>query len=164
MNSIIFIIVIVALFIVPFFVFGGGAKGKIKKALTASLIELAKKNSCTISQTEFWNHNIMGLSKDGNKLLFATSSENLKKETVVDLNTVKLSRVNITSRSGEGKASNLRVIEKITLVLEPNNGNSPTIELRIYDSEVDGIVLGNELQIAEKWAVMTNEQIAASNR
>jgi hypothetical protein len=77
---------------------------------------------------------------------------------------VKLSRVNITSRSGEGKASNLRVIEKITLVLEPNNGNSPTIELHIYDSEVDGIVLGNELQIAEKWAVMINEQIAASNR
>lgn len=164
MNSLIFILVAVALFIVPFFVFGGGSKGKTKKTLVKALDELAEKNNSTIGQTEYWNSSIMGLCNDGKKLFFITTDENIKKETVVDLNSFRSSRVNIVSRTVEGKGNVQRVVEKISLILNPNIVDSRTVELVIYDTKVDGMVLGNELQIVEKWNVLINDQIAAHQR
>ncbi|NLX72432.1 MAG: hypothetical protein GXY94_03900 [Bacteroidales bacterium] len=148
-----------AIVIILIVTLGGSKKKKEKKELLKTLNELVQKENSVITKKEYCNKAFIAISKESNKLFFVKKAGAADSQIVVDLKEIKRSKVSVVSKTFERKSDSQKIIEKIMLQLEANKSNTPPIELCIYDSEIDGLILADELQMAEEWDTVINEQI-----
>jgi hypothetical protein len=156
-GMLIMAVVLTALLITPFIFFRDGKRKSRTKNLLGNLTDLAKAENCNVSKHEVWNDAAIGINNETHKLFYVQGKGSDLTRTVVHLDDVKRSRVSVVSRTVERKSDSQKIIEKISLVLEHKSSVHPDTLLSIYDSEVDGMILSGELQLAEKWNAVINE-------
>ena len=156
-GMLIMAVVLTALLMTPFFFFRDGKRHSRTKNLLNNLTDLAKAENCNVSKHEIWNDAAIGINNETHKLFYVQGQGADVTRTVVHLEDVKRSRVSVVSRTVERKSDSQKIIEKISLVLEHKSSVHPDVLLSFYDSDVDGLSLSGELQLAEKWNGIINE-------
>ncbi len=152
-------VVLTALLITPFIFFRDGKRKSRTKNLLSNLTDLAKVENCNVSKHEVWNDAAIGINNETHKLFYVQGQGSAVIHAVVHLEDVKRSTVSVVSRTVERKSDSQKIIEKIDLILEHKSSVHPDVLLSFYDSEVDGMGLSGELQLAEKWNAIIKEAI-----
>jgi len=157
-GSVILIIIVLAV------VFLDSKKKKEKKKFLQTLSDLAERSNCKISEHDQWNNTLIGIDKDAHKLFFIRETAGNAISNVIDLSGIQKCRVINSSRMVTNKDSSHNVIDKLELVLaSPDTKNADTV-LEFYNTNRDNLFLNGELQLAEKWSTMVNENIPDLNQ
>ena len=149
----------VAAFVVPLVLLTRGRKVKEKKFLQA-LTDMAGKSGNSISEHEYFNNTVIGIDKKSHFVFFIRKTNPGEASQEVDLKDVFRCRVLNTSNTVSQKTSTYTVIEKIQLVFAFKDKTRPETYLEFYNNDHDNLTVSGELQIAEKWARIINENIA----
>jgi hypothetical protein len=157
MSTIIIGILVVALFILPFFLMGISGN-KDKKQLREALCKIAEENKSNLSLTEYWTDSAMGLDENTNHLFFVHTFNG--KETLKHLNLkeYKFCKVNNFSRNIKDSNGDHRAIDKLEIELTPLEKGKRIELLEIFNS--DGSKFHTyELAVAEKWTTIINKRV-----
>jgi hypothetical protein len=150
-------LVTVAAFVVPLILVSRGRKVKEKKYLQI-LSEMAGKNGCAITEHEYFNNTCIGIDRKSNFVFFSRKSEAGELSQAIDLKDVFRSRVMKLSNTVSKEDSAYKVVEKIQLAFSYKDKTRPETFLEFYSNDHDSLTIW-ELQIAEKWARIINENI-----
>lgn len=161
LNSITVITVLVLIFfcVLPIIIMNRKRKNKGKKSLY-TLQNLASQNQCKISEYELLNDIAVGIDKEAHQLFFIRVTADNPFQQVIDLKEFKKCRSAETGRT----VNSVHVVEKLELVFSPLAPNQKEVSLCIYNADLDNLTLSGELQLAEKWVKLTNENLTAVNR
>jgi hypothetical protein len=152
-------IVTIAAFVVPILLVSRAKKLRDKRFLQL-LIEMARKTNNTISEYENFNNTAIGIDKNAFRLFFTRKTNAGDGAQLIDLKEVLRCRVVNTSNSVSRKENSYTVIEKIQLAFTYRDKNKPDTTMEFYNNDHDSLTISGELQIAEKWARIINENIA----
>lgn len=132
-----------------------------KRKLLQKFVLEAKKHKLTVEQKEFWNLSILGIDPVQKKLLFVQKRNDLFSVELVDLLTVKESKlipVLIRSRKYRQKGSLLSRIDlQLTFVT-----NQSSKLLNLYDSRLN-IYKELEFSHAEKWNCLIQKYLPVNH-
>ena len=129
-----------------------------KRKIIRLLNELAQKNNAAIHQYDQWNDSAIGLDKTKKQIFRIRSDKRDLQTQVVDLSQVNKWRV-INDNSGAAyKEGYFRVTEGIEIELAGANHAGKNIVF--YHVASDGPLLADELQLAEKWYRLIDEQLS----
>lgn len=148
----------------PFVLLKDKGKKAREKRLGDALIQLAKSNGLSITASESWNSTTIGIDKDKKIVLFVKNPDNDIIETVVSLSGIKRCKVSIKHHSSEFHNSTVKVIDTISLSLESYQKGLPDVILEFYNDTSDNLTLSGELQLAQKWSEIINNEINSNVR
>ncbi len=152
-------VIIIAICILPFILFGSGSR-KRKKQLTQMLQSLAQKRQGHIAQHDFWANSAIALDDKAHYLYFIRKAGNEEIVEEVDLSGYQKCRAINLSRTVDKKNGNYKVIEKLQLQLSPSDKTHAEKVLEFYDFETD-LQINWDAQLLEKWAKLINDKIGA---
>jgi len=150
------ILIIIALAVV---ILNNNKKNK-KKQFIQKLFDLAEKSNCKISDHDLWNNTLIGIDKDAHKLFFIRENANNSISNEIDLTGIQKCRVINSSRVVTNNETNHTVIDKLELALTSPDAKIADTMLEFYNTNRDNLFLNGELQLADKWASIVNENIA----
>ncbi len=136
------------------------SRKKKKQQFVQTLFDLAEKNNSKISEHDRWNNTLIGIDKVAHKLFFIRKTAGNGISEAIDLSEIQKSRVANSNRIVTTKESSHNVTDKITLVLILRDPKESDIELEFYNTNRDNLFLNGELQLAEKWSEIVNNNIA----
>jgi len=134
---------------------------KKKKKKLEILKGLAKEHNCKVGQFDLTNKILVASDKSLQNIFHIKWIDDKTSIQVVDLNGVKSCEVNNFSKKSSNKKSSSGAIEKIELILKHQDAKKNEIALEFYNIERDGINLGDELLLAEKWCNIINSEIVS---
>lgn len=135
-------------------------KKKKKNQFKQTLLDLAEKNNCNISESDLWNNTLIGIDKEAHQLFFIRESAAKKDNKEISLLEIQKCRVINSSRMVTNGGSTHNVIDKLELVLNSRDPKQTDVTLEFYNTNRDNLFLNGELPLAEKWAGIVNENIA----
>lgn len=135
-----------------------------KKQILQTLFSLAEKSNSKISEHDIWNNSLIGIDKDSHKLFFIREMAGNGISEAIDLSEIQKGRVVHSNRIVTTKESSHTVTDKIALVLTLSDPKKPDLELEFYNTNRDNLFLNGELQLAEKWAEIVNNNISGITR
>ncbi|WP_372948605.1 hypothetical protein [Mariniphaga sp.] len=158
LGTIIITLVFIAIVTVPFILTGYSRKRK-KKNLFHRLTQMAGNEGCTITHHEFCADFVIGLDGMANRLFFYKKVETLEIAKSLHLREFKSCKVINSNRTVENKKEKYYVVDKLDLIFYPTEKGAPEISIELYNDEYDSLTLTGELQLAEKWEKLLNEQL-----
>ncbi len=145
-------VIVVAICTVPLVGMYIKKKNKEHKMLDV-LKDLATKQDCNITEHEFCRNFAIAIDQSKHFLFFDKHSEQAEDALFINLEEIKSSKVVKTMREG----SKVSVIQKVELVLTPST-NAADIKLELYNDN-SNMQINEELQMAEKWSEIINNQL-----
>jgi hypothetical protein len=162
MSTILIGTFVVALFILPFFLFGM-SKNKEKKHLKDALSKIAEENKCNISISDYWADSAIGLDESSNHLFFVHAYNGKEMVQHLFLHNYRGCTVKNYSRNIKDNVGDHRAIDKLELELTPVERGKPTERLEFFNS--DGNKLhSDELIVTEKWSSIINKHVKIVNK
>jgi len=147
----------VAIMVMPIFLIQFFNKRKEKNKLNG-LKNKAQTLGVDITRQESWNEQFIGLDTVNCKLVIFNNIEDISSSKIHDLTSFKNCSLNIERRGGKSKKEHSSVIERINLILQPTNLNTPECKINFYDSAIN-MSIHNEMEVAEKWEKLICEVI-----
>lgn len=149
---------LVAMFVLPFFLVGIG-KNNNQKQFKTILANLAEEHSCKITQSEFWTDSAIGLDEATNDLFYVHSYSGKPMGQHINLSRYKGCKVNNYSRHVKDNLGNHTAIDRLELELTPLEKGKSHLILEFFSA--DGSKLfSNEFEVVEKWSKLINEKIS----
>ena len=155
----IFGLVILIIIVLAVVIVNSNKKNK-KKQFMQTLSDLAEKSNCKISEHDLWNNTLIGIDTAAHKLFFIRKTADIAISNEIDLLGIQKCRVINSSRVISNNETNHTVIDKLELALTSPDAKIADTMLEFYNTNRDNLFLNGELQLAEKWAVIVNENIA----
>lgn len=146
-------IAVVSLVFVPYLLFIIIGQKEARK-LSSKFKEEVKKNNLQINERENWNQNILGLDVSKQKLLFVQKRNEEFCIELIDLNSVKLSRLAVESKEIVVNEKKENLLQTITLEFLGYNLQEKQ-EVCLYDFELN-FSQDFEMRRAEKWNKLIN--------
>lgn len=137
---------------------------KKKKKKVELLKNLAKENNCKIGQFDLTSKILIAIDKSSQKIFHFRWIEDRTSNQVVDVNDLKSCEVNNFTKKSSNKKSYSATIERIELIVKHQDVKKSDIALEFYNIEHDGINLGDELMLAEKWCNIINRKIESLSK
>jgi len=137
---------------------------KKKKKKLEILKGLAKDHNCKVGQFDLTNKILIATDKSLQKIFHIKWLDEKASIQVVDMNGVKSCEVNNLSKKSSNKKYNSGAIEKIELIVKHQDVKKNDIALEFYNIEYDGINLGDELLLAEKWCNIINRKVESLSK
>lgn len=150
---------LIVLCITPFVWLAMKRKNK-KQGLLLKIIALADKGQHKITVNDYWDTTAIGLDKQAGVLFFYRKKNEQEHTDTIQLSDIQSCRKVETGHTVGSKGSSVRVLDKLELELVPQSKQKEIHLLEFYDSEVSSI-LGDELQMIEKWVDLVNQQISS---
>lgn len=137
-------------------------KGKKEKKIKFldPLDDLAKSVDCQITHHDIWSESVIGI--DERKGFVFVVQRTLENDVKVAINLAEIFRCRVAeiSRTSGPKEGNVKVFDRIDLVFINKEKSKADIVVPFYNSNTDRLTLAGELQLAEKWCVLINKQLA----
>lgn len=149
--------IFIAIFMLPFIFMLQGRKKK-EKQLLQSILAVANKHSCKISQHELCEEFAIGLDETANQLFFLKKTEDKEIAQFVNLSEIKSCKVIKSERSVNSKDANYKLINNLDLQFSFLNQKNPDVLFSFYNAEED-MELNGEIQTIEKWAKIVNDRL-----
>lgn len=150
--------IFIAIFMLPFILMLYGRKKK-EKHLLQSILNIANKHNCKISQQEISEEFAIGLDETLNHLFIFRKTANKEIGQHINLAEIKFCKViKTTGNISENKENNIKSIDKLDLHFAFLDRKNPDISFTFYDSE-ENFGLNGEIQIIEKWAKIVNDRL-----
>ena len=153
-------VIIVLLCIIPFVVMSQNSKRKKQQKLQ-NLFDFAAKNEGNITQHDLWHKSSIGLDETNKTIFFIRILQDKAITQVVKLGDMQKCQLINTGRTLNEQESPIKVIDKLELAFTPRDKQQATIVLEFFKVDSDSLTLTGELQLAEKWANLTNVHINA---
>jgi hypothetical protein len=153
--TIIMSLVMLGLVILPF-AFTGRKYRKQKKQLVKALKGMAEKNQAKLSNYEICCNIGIGMDAESRFLFFARMIEDgiaVQSAALGEMTRCKMNSPGRITEEGE------KVTELIQLVFHPVSTSQPSVEMVVYNIDVDSLTLKGELQVAMKWEQIANNAI-----
>jgi len=131
-----------------------------EKRFIQTLLDLADKRQCKISEYDHWNNTLIGIDKDLHKLFFIRKTEEKAIIHEIDLLEIQKCKVVNTSRIVTLKESTQNVLDKLELSFTYRDQKKHETYLEFYNTNRDNLFLNGELSLIEKWSETVNENIA----
>ena len=151
--------VVVALCILPFFIFKSGA-AKRRKELLEQLARLAQQQNGRISRTDAMGQFAIGLDEQANVVYFIQGEPGREVTQAIQLHDIRSCKPMNISRSVDNAQGNFKVVEKLELALSPKNKHHAEQSLEFYHAD-SNTQLSGEYQLLEKWANIINSRLSA---
>ena len=151
-SIIIMSIVIVGLIAIPVLLLEN-TKKKGKKLLK-SIQDLAKKNNNKITEFDKWNSYAIGIDSNSRKLYYASNLQKDEQSTVIDLALVQNCKISNIRKTKSSKTEEERLVLEFSFI----DKNKSNVTIEFYNSEVDGLTMQGEYQLAEKWMRIINQK------
>lgn len=142
-------IVIILAIIAPIFLYNKNSKKK-KKQFINDFFALGEANGIKISEYDVWNHYAIGFDSDSKKILYLNNSANTEKALIVNLQLVKASEIQNTSRSVGTNSGSQSVLEQLNLKISLSGKDTALIFLEFFSINNNSILV-DELKLIEKW-------------
>lgn len=155
-NSLIIGLILLAMSVLPIYFFNLSRKRKQQKVLQ-SLNNIAGVHNCRISAYDICGDLVIGWDETNKFVFYLRKANEITSELYVDLATVKGCKVINTARTIKHKDGNQKVTEKVELSFTPLNAGNE-VKWEFYNEEVN-TQLNTELQLAEKWSKLINNQL-----
>ncbi|MFD1551024.1 hypothetical protein DNU06_04515 [Putridiphycobacter roseus] len=149
--------IFVVICIIPFILMSRNSKKKAKKMLQ-NLNEIAAAKNGVIHAHEFSGDTGIGIDKKRSEVYFYKSFDDKVFTNTVDLSNVKKCNVIKTNRVINGEYKNQILIDRVDLEFQLNKPANSKLNLEFFNAE-HTMVLNGELQLAEGWAGLINQQI-----
>jgi hypothetical protein len=142
--------------------------GKTKTSKKGNLFkQLVKQESLTLTSTEQWNNNFIGVDETNKIVIFIKLLESENQINKVNLNDLVSSRINKVTRDFKKDKKMESELQSIDLELGFRS-KKPNLNLRFYDIE-DNFSEDFEMKRAEKWqqlilknSIQTNQKSTAA--
>lgn len=157
LESAIYGAIVIAIIIILLLILSQSSK-KRKKEKLQSLINLANKHNCKISQHEICGNYVIGIDEIKNTIFFYKQINNKVVEQFIDLAAIKKCKVINISRTISNKDSNINIVDKLELSFIPIVKNKTEIILEFFNTDYSPQLCG-ELQSIEKWAKTINDRL-----
>jgi hypothetical protein len=149
--------VLIAIFILPFIIFGYIGK-KRKNKMLLSLRNFADQHLCKISKYDIARNFVIGTDEINNILFFYKKNNEKTDKQFVDLQNTQKCMILNNNRPMKYSEGNFGAIEKIDLHFFPVDKSIDDVNIEFFNSEYD-LRLTNELQLAEKWLNIANQML-----
>lgn len=147
-------IIIIAVCIVSLVLMSRSNKSK-QNNLKKSLVNIALHNHCELTHSEACGNVAIGMDAVKRKLFFVRKKREESFSRMLDLDGLEKVYVVNHSRTA-GEKGELKVIDKLELILTFREKNKPDDKLEFYNVEDDNLRLMGELQMIEKWHDILN--------
>lgn len=158
-SNILISAIFLALFILPF-ALSRINRAKREKALLGALRQWAQQQSGQITQHELCGDSAIGLDETKNVAFFYQSGNPQEVMQSVDLSKMESCKVEKQTRTIKHGADTAVVMERIALRFVPRSGNTSAAAFVLFDEKVN-TQIGEELQLADKWAALLNARMNA---
>ncbi|MFO7674058.1 MAG: hypothetical protein R6V74_10165 [Lutibacter sp.] len=149
--------IFIAVFMLPFIFMLNGRK-KNEKHLLQSILTIADKHNCKISQKEISEEFAIGLDETLNHLFFFKKTKDKEIVQHIDLKEIKSCKVIKTDHTSGNKEDSYKSIDKLDLHFSFLDRKNPDISLVFYDSE-ENFGMDGEIQMIEKWREIINNRL-----
>ena len=156
--------VIVLLLILAVLLSASKKRQKMNTEYWAPLARLAEENGCSITSRDIWNASVIGIDEQQKFVFFIQKNADGDKKVVLNLAVVFRCKVSELSRTTGPKEGNLKVFDRIELVITHKDKAKADRSIEIYNASTDRLTLAGELQIAEKWCGIINNNSAKLNK
>lgn len=136
---------------------------KREKQLLQQLRKLAELGNFTISQYDIWKDSAIGIDKITNTLFVIRELNNQPESYTINLAEIQKCRVINTNKAISNKEVRYKAIGKVELLFSNRNKNKPETRVEFYNLENDSTTLSGELQLAEKWCKISNDNCKDSS-
>ncbi|HAN19699.1 MAG: hypothetical protein A2X13_14335 [Bacteroidetes bacterium GWC2_33_15] len=150
-SIIIMSIVIVGLIAIPVLLLEN-TKKKGKRLLT-TIQDRARKNNNKITEYDKWNSYVIGIDMNSRKLYYASNIKNDEQNLEIDLALVQNCKISNIRKSKNSKTEE----ERLVLEFSFTDKKYPNATIEFYNSEIDGLTMQGEYQLAEKWLHIINK-------
>lgn len=148
-----------AVFLLPILYIQRKQKSQANKGQQA-FVAAAQLHGLQLSTSDFWGNQYgIGLDKVQGKLFYRNASELDPQEVVIDLGQVRRCSFDNVHREQNGN----RIIDMIVLRIGLHGPKAPELYLPFYNRE-GNLMLSGELQLAEKWCHLIQQQLADQPR
>lgn len=158
-GTITFIIVMVLCIAIPIVIYDA-KKNKKKNQSHRRLLDLAEKNSSTITEYDRWNNSEIGVDKESGILFFISTIEGKDVDNVINLAEIQKCKYVNSSRTINNKESYQVVVDKLALVFEYRDKSNHETTVEFYNSNYDSVVLNGEIQMTQKWNEIINNFVS----
>lgn len=149
--------ILVAICVLPFLLLGRSRR-KREKRMMQSLMKIAEKENCIISEQDSCREFIIGIDRTNHFLFFNKFSNGKETSRFANLEEIQSCKLVNKSRAIDKKESNVLVIDKLELSFRPLDKNSEEFSWEFYSSD-ENSHLDDELQLLEKWVKIINNHI-----
>jgi hypothetical protein len=143
-------IIVVSLAIIMPIVYNRIQSNKKKQSSEAAFRAIAHANGLNISESERWNHYIIGIDKGSSRLIYMNKEYNNNEPLIIDLSVVKAIVIRDVSRGVDTQSGRVTVLDKLNLTLVQKGKDTLPISLEFYNSEMDATP-HHEMEIITKW-------------
>jgi hypothetical protein len=157
MSSILIGALVVALFILPFYL-AGKSSNNDKKHLKRALNKIAEEHKCKLSQADYLSDTAIGLDENTNHLFFIHSFNGNETVQHLLLKEYKNCTVKNFSRNIKFRETDYRAIDKLELEFTPKDKGKAVVLFEFFNSEGSKLHT-DELALAEKWTVIANKRV-----
>jgi hypothetical protein len=148
---------LVLLCIAPFVLYGMN-KRKKKQQLLSKIITMATNEQHRITLHDKWDNTAIGIDQQSATLFFYHKKGEQETTEIIKLSDIQSCRIVETSRNVGGKGNSIKVVERLELELKSNLKDKTIYLLEFYNNE-ESSILGDELQLIEKWRDLVKQQI-----
>ena len=150
LGTIIITLIVIIACVIPFVLISGSIRKK-NQAVLQKLVALAKNQQTGIGQFDVWFNTAIGSDNSLDYLFFIKKTGGLDLDQTVKLSEIKDCKVVDTSRSIKSKDGDIKVTDKLELVLSFKTPQKDDLVLVFYDGNTDSLTMTGELQIINKW-------------
>jgi hypothetical protein len=151
----------IALLFITLYLISRRSKRKKEKMFLGILYNLTGNIDSQITRYDIWNNLVIGVDDSTNHVFFIKNIFDDETFLSVKLSEILKCRVNEVSRTVTINGSGIKVIEKVELVFINQDKNKPDSVTEFYNQDSGKLDLSGELQLAEKWCKIANDNITA---
>ncbi len=148
--------ILLAICIVPFVLMHIGRSRREKKMIQA-LHTLARQHNSSMSEHELCGDFAIGIDKTNKKLFFLKGTNNNQKPAVINLSEIEKFKIDSLSGITKNASENAAWTKQIDFCFIPFSSKNE-LRLELYREELNEQLTG-ELELAEKWSKMIQEQL-----
>lgn len=149
----------VALLFITLYLISRRSKRKREKMFLGILSDLTGNIDSQITRYDIWYNLVIGVDDSTNHIFFIKNIFDDKTFLSVKLSEILKCRVNEVSRTVTINGSGIKVIEKVELEFINQDKNKPDSVAEFYNQDSGKLDLSGELQLAEKWCKIANDNI-----
>ena len=157
LSNIITGLILIALFIVPYFIITRKRK-KREEATLQSLSNLANQQQCNISKHEICGDLAIGMDETKKYVFFFKQLKDEVIEQYVSLAEIESCKVKKTARSVASSSGNDSVIDKLELCFIPSDKNKKEIAWEFFNADIE-IQLNGQIQSIERWSTVIKDNL-----
>jgi hypothetical protein len=164
METIIIVLVIVAVILIPFLINHNLQKRK-KMKFISHFTDLASRNNATITRQDFWKGSYaIGIDENSKKVLYQRRTRGKEEELAIDLKDIAVCSVSTEGNSVNTHVGNSYSASWVRLLLTGTTQGSSQKTIVFFDGTEAMSLLDEELPLAEKWSSIINSNLTSVKR